>query len=113
MLVLEQAVYINSVDFIRRLFRDINANLLRKFSRLFKRDENGRQRNWKEVENEQVIRDHWLNCKNQVEELIKEFKFIKIPKYPITQSQLSTSKSRSHSKELLQEESTLLFIGKL
>ena len=45
-------------DYIHRLFRDINTNLLRKFSKLFKKDENGKNREWRDIE-EGKIRELW------------------------------------------------------
>jgi hypothetical protein len=81
---LDAQVYTNSVDYVKRLFRDINVNLLRKFTRLFKKDEGGqRNREWRELPEER-IRELWHGCRTLMETVItSEFKYIKIPKTPI------------------------------
>lgn len=76
---LENAVYQFATEYIKRLFRDINTNLLRKFNTLFKKDENGKNRDWKSIEEGQ-IRDLHVKCKAVMEGIIKQFKFISIPK---------------------------------
>ena len=81
---LDAQVYTNSVDYVKRLFRDINVNLLRKFTRLFKKVEGGeRNREWRELP-EDRIRELWHGCRTLMETVItSEFKYIKIPKTPI------------------------------
>ena len=81
---MDQQLYTHSVDYIKRLFRDINVNLLRKFTRLFKKDESGlRNREWRDMAEERV-RELWLGCRTLMDSVISsEFKYIKIPKTPI------------------------------
>jgi len=38
------------VEIVKRLFRDINTNLLRKFNKQFKKDEAGKNREWRNIE---------------------------------------------------------------
>jgi hypothetical protein len=81
---MDTALYNHTVDYVKRLFRDINTNLLRKFSRLFKKEDGGtRNRDWKEM-SEERIRDLWNGCRALMESVIaSEFKYIKIPKAPM------------------------------
>jgi hypothetical protein len=67
--ILEGSLYTFTTDYIRKLFRDINTNLLRKFNNNFKKDEHGKNRNWREVD-ENAIRDLYKKVKDNVEELI-------------------------------------------
>lgn len=48
--VLELEVRKYSGDYIKKLFRDINVNLLRRMNNHFKQDDNGSQRNWVSME---------------------------------------------------------------
>lgn len=41
-------------DYIKKLFRDVNTNLLRRFKKEFEQDENGKRRNWVLMESEQI-----------------------------------------------------------
>ena len=60
---LDAQVYTNSVDYVKLLFRDINVNLLRKFTRLFKKEEGGQgNREWRELPEER-IRELWHGCR--------------------------------------------------
>jgi len=64
-------------DYIKRLFRDVNTNLLRRFKKEFEQDENGKRRNWVLMETEQ-IQDVWTKCKKVIEEGFKHFKYIEL-----------------------------------
>lgn len=64
-------------DYIKRLFRDVNTNLLRRFKKEFEQDENGKRRNWVLMETEQ-IQDVWGKCKKVIEEGFKHFKYIEL-----------------------------------
>ena len=60
--VLETTIQQFTADYIKRLFRDINTNLLRKFNTDFKKDQNGKNREWREIE-EPLIRDIWAKVR--------------------------------------------------
>jgi hypothetical protein len=79
MKTLDQILHQFNTDYVRRLFRDINTNLLRKFNKCFKKDEAGKNREWRDIE-EGPIRDLWAKCRKQMLEVISDFKFIKLPK---------------------------------
>jgi hypothetical protein len=81
---MDNSLYNHTVDYVKRLFRDINTNLLRKFSKLFKKEDSGtRNREWKDMSDER-IRDLWNGCKALMDSIIStEFKYIKIPKAPM------------------------------
>lgn len=57
----------------------VNTYLLRKFSIGFKRDEQGNNRNWKEVE-EPKIKDLFEVNKKKVDDCIDECKYVGFPK---------------------------------
>jgi len=46
---------------------------------MFKKDEQGRNRDWTKIE-ESKIRELYTKCKREMEEVIAEFKYIKLPK---------------------------------
>ena len=64
-------------DFIKRLFKDINTNLLRRFNQEFKMDENRKERNWVVME-EHAIDELWGKCRANVEHIFKDFRYIEI-----------------------------------
>lgn len=79
MRTLDKTLHQFTSDYVRRLFRDINTNLLRKFNKIFKKDEAGKNRDWRDIE-EGKIRDLWSKCRAQMHEVITHFKYICVPK---------------------------------
>jgi len=65
-------------DYIKKLFKDINTNLLRRFNNEFKNNEKGQARNWVTIEEPQ-IRELWLKCKNSTIVVLQKTKYIEIP----------------------------------
>lgn len=63
--------------YVRRSFRDINSNLIRRFKEEFAKDENGVTRQWVLVEEPQ-IREMWKTCKADILTVFNHFKFIEI-----------------------------------
>lgn len=76
---LDGTLHTFTTEYVRRLFRDINTNLLRKFNKHFKKDEQGKNREWRDIE-EGPIRELWAKCKAALLEVIAEFKYIQLPK---------------------------------
>lgn len=85
-------------DTVKRLFKDINVNLLRKFTRLFKKEEvkspEGqailKNRDWRQM-SEERIRQIWNTYRQMLDGVIQtEFKVIKVPKRPFLDSLGST-----------------------
>lgn len=76
---LETSIYDFTVEYLRKLFFDINPNLIRKFNKLFKKDEQDKNRDWRAIEENQ-IRELWKKCKAETDELFNEFKYVKIPR---------------------------------
>lgn len=64
-------------DLIKKLFRDINTNLLRRFNQEFKNDENRKERSWVVMEENQ-IEELWAKCRANVEHIFKDFRYIEI-----------------------------------
>ena len=79
MTTLDQSLFQHTNDYIQRLFRDINTNLLRRFNKDFKKDENGKTREWRDIE-EPKIRELWQKVRAQMFETIANFKYIMLPK---------------------------------
>lgn len=76
----EQNINTFCISEFRSLFNNMmNTYLLRKFSIGFKRDEQGNNRNWKEVE-EQKIKDLFEVNKKIVDDCIDECKLVGFPK---------------------------------
>ena len=75
---LEQELRKFTADYIRKLFKDINSNLLRRFNQEFKNDDKGQARNWVTIEEPQ-IRELWLTSKNRTLALLSQAKYIDIP----------------------------------
>lgn len=57
--------------------------MLRKFSRHFKKDENGKNREWRDIE-EGKIRELWSQVRKDLLALTKEFQYIKISRNALT-----------------------------
>ena len=66
-----------SSGYIRKIFKDIQANLTRRFREEFLNDERGTQRNWVALEENQ-IRELSLKYENQVLGILNRFKFIEL-----------------------------------
>ena len=88
--VLETTITQFTADYIKRLFRDINTNLLRKFNKDFKKDQNGKNREWREIE-EPLIRDIWAKVRAQLLDVVQDFKYIRLPKSIMTEIILNNS----------------------
>jgi hypothetical protein len=74
---LEKTIYNFTTDYIKKIFRDINTNLSRKFNLMFKKEDGIKNRDWRAME-EQQIRDLHAKLKEQLSNVIQEFKYIKI-----------------------------------
>lgn len=65
--VFQSNIYTFTTDYIKKLFRytfknhlyrDINTNLLRKFNLEFKKDKDGKNRDWRTIEEEKIREMH-------------------------------------------------------
>ncbi len=52
---------------------------------MFKKDESGKNRDWQTMD-EREIRALWSHCKRQMDEVVHDFKYIKIPKAALTEA---------------------------
>ena len=60
----------------------VNTILLRKFNEMFKKDEKGQTREWRDIEGgEQAILDLFKKCKANIDEIILSLKEIELPKF--------------------------------
>jgi len=107
--VFEQKIYKFTTDYIRRLFNNINSNLNRRFNKEFKRDSQGRNRDWPTLEEKQ-IRELFEQKKKPIDELIQDFKYIRIPRTLVADSMrgdgfsLTRSDSVRYDRLLSEEE---------
>ena len=62
---LEHKIFTYTSNILKKIFRDINKNLLRKFNKLFKHDSEGKPRNWKVME-EVDIKEEYNRAKTIV-----------------------------------------------
>lgn len=64
---------------LKMIFRQIgNQNLLRKFNDIFKKDDKGNRREWREVETPQ-IKELFENAKEKVTHIFKEITNLTLP----------------------------------
>ena len=85
----EAQTYDFSIQEIKLVFRNqTNAGLLRKFNEIFKKDDDGKQRNWPDIE-EAKIKEIFDKCKERVIVLLEEFKKVSLPK-ALTQQESET-----------------------
>jgi hypothetical protein len=66
-----------TTDFIRKLFKDINSNLARRFKDEFQNDETGTQRNWVALE-EHAIKELSVKARDSVLYVVQRFKYIEV-----------------------------------
>lgn len=64
-----------TIDYIKKLFRDICTNMVRKFNKKFKKDEHGKNRDWLKMERPQ-IEELWRLSKDECEKMYSQFKHI-------------------------------------
>lgn len=62
---MEKEIHVFTTDYIKKLFTDINTNLLRRFNKFFKKEENGKPRDWPAIE-EPKIRELFTKFKAEV-----------------------------------------------
>jgi len=60
---------------IKKLFRDSNSHILRRFNKEFKKDSTGKNRDFRAME-EGAIKDLFDTCKDAINSVIEEFKYI-------------------------------------
>lgn len=77
----EQSVYQFCVSELKQVFNtQVNQYLLRKFANSFKKDEEGKPRNWKEVE-ESKIQDLFKVSMTRTEDSLNQFSQVGFPKH--------------------------------
>ena len=86
-----------TTDYVKKLFRDINTNMARRFKEEFMNDERGAQRNWIAIE-EQQIRELCNKAQESVLYATLNFKFIEIDYHDI--DKLSGTPGGGNSAEL-------------
>ena len=75
----EKTAYDYALSELKVVFRqNANQNLIRKFNEYFKKDENGKRRDWRSIE-EEKIKEVWDSSKLKVEALMEQFKLIFFP----------------------------------
>ena len=60
---------------------NVNTVILRKFNTMFKKNEKGENREWRDIEGgEKTILEIFTKCKENIVEIINAFKDIELPK---------------------------------
>lgn len=54
--------------------------MIRRFKKLFENDADGKERNWRTME-EQQIREEHQRCKTLTEDIYPELKYVKLPRF--------------------------------
>lgn len=75
----EESIYEFSLSEMKNAVRHVNVTLLRKFNDQFKKDPQGKSRNWREIE-EGEITEIYKTTKANVDSIIEEFKKIQFPR---------------------------------
>lgn len=96
---LEEKIYHNSRKMIVKTTSELNSHLNRKFNHYFKKDANGKSRDWKKIPEEEIQKLH-EECVNQFKDVYAQFKKIEIPHY-VSQSTPTMSSTYGSSKEQL------------
>lgn len=79
LLRIEDKIYTNSKKIIIKTTSDLNSHLNRKFNSIFKKDSNGKNRDWKSLSEEEIER-LYNGCFKQFDNILDNFKKIEIPK---------------------------------
>jgi hypothetical protein len=77
---LEEKVYDQANKFIRRCVADLNSHLNRKFNTYFKKDDKGKNRDWKSIPEEEIEKLH-NECYHQFDSYFDMFRKMEIPQY--------------------------------
>ena len=77
----EDEIYKYSKRVIEKTCSNLNSHLNRKFDSYFKKDSNGKHRNWKDI-SEEKIRDLHQECYHQFDTIYDNFAYIELPKRP-------------------------------
>ena len=99
----EEEVRVYGKNYIVKLFKDINTNLLRKFNTLFKNNSSGQQNNWVAIE-EDKIREMWSEHRAHLIKLTDKFKYIEIP-LDLASSVTSSGETPGFDDQIQEEDS--------
>lgn len=75
----EDDMYKFCVKVIEKSARDLNSHLNRKFNSIFKKDDKGKHRSWKDIPEEEIKRLH-ESCFNEFEKVYDNFAYIELAK---------------------------------
>lgn len=73
----EADVKSSTTSYIKKTFRDIDTNLLRRFNSEFKQDEYKKERNWITLE-EKAIDELWIKVRASCDNIFPKFSYIEI-----------------------------------
>jgi hypothetical protein len=75
---LQDKIFHFTQDFLKKSFRDINTNLMRRFNIMFANGQDGKPRDWRLME-EAKIKEEYFKAKQCTEDIFPELKYIKLP----------------------------------
>lgn len=79
---------------IVKTVNELNSHLNRKFNQFFKKDSDGKNRDWKNIPEDEIQKLH-AECVKQFDNIYENFKKIEIPQY-VSHSEPSLSGTFSH-----------------
>jgi hypothetical protein len=97
---LEDKVYNSCKKIIVKTVSDINSHMNRKFNSFFKKDENGKNRDWKNMPEEEIGKLH-SECMGHFNSVLEQFKKIEIPKYVSMQMPTMSGSFHTSKDQLL------------
>lgn len=96
---LEEKIYTNGKKMIVKTTMELNSHLNRKFNQYFKKDSKGKNRDWKKIPEEEIVKLH-EECVRQFDSVYEQFRKIEIPQF-VSQATPSMSGSFHHKKDQL------------
>lgn len=97
---LEDKVYNSCKKIIVKTVSDLNSHLNRKFNTFFKKDDKGKNRDWKNIPEEEIGKLH-KECVGQFDSVFDQFKRIEIPRYVSMQTPTMSGSFHTSKEQLL------------
>lgn len=97
-LKIEDKIYTNCKKFIVKTTNDINSHMNRKFNTIFKKDSNGKNRDWKLI-SEEDIEKLFTDWVRQFDNILENFRKIEIPKNVTSEYPTMTLTSSFHREK--------------
>lgn len=97
---LEDKIYNSCKKTIVKTVSDLNSHLNRKFNTFFKKDDKGKNRDWKNIPEEEIGKLH-KECVGQFDSVFDQFRRIEIPRYVSMQTPTMSGSFHTPKEQLL------------